>query len=79
MKIVRFAPDEFFVRERPDVARLDQNHVVGILHFAFGKLNVASRTLAANLGRSLCLGRKMICRKMRQRFALNEAPFLLIL
>ena len=35
VKIVRLASDELFVEKRSDLARFDQNDVVGILHFAF--------------------------------------------
>src|SRR5262245_61333304 len=34
-KIMRLTADQLFVRERSDLARFDQNHVVRILHFAF--------------------------------------------
>jgi hypothetical protein len=35
MKIVRISAHELLVRERSDVARFDQNNVIGILDFAF--------------------------------------------
>jgi hypothetical protein len=31
---VRLAPDKLLVRERPDLARFNQNNAIGILHFA---------------------------------------------
>src|SRR3982751_6174171 len=35
MKIVRRAPDQLFVRERPDLSRFHEHHIVRILHFSF--------------------------------------------
>ena len=37
VEIVRLASDELLVRKRFDLLRFDQNHAVGILHFAFDR------------------------------------------
>ena len=34
-KIVRLAAEQFFVRERLDLLRFHDDHVIGVLHFAF--------------------------------------------
>ena len=35
MKIVRLAANELIMREWSDVARFNQNHTIGVLHFTF--------------------------------------------
>jgi hypothetical protein len=35
MEIVRAAPDQLVMRERPDLLRFDQDNVIRILHLPF--------------------------------------------
>src|SRR5439155_4205480 len=42
-EIVRFAPEEFVVGKRSDLARLNQNDIVRILHIAFDQEKIFFR------------------------------------